>query len=106
MPPDMCNEPVPKDALAVLKQAEALARQAGGRLLVFGSIIEGGFGPQSDIDLLLLDVAAPDDWDVAVKIDTMVSLAGFRADVMPVRFVPESLKSRALANGCEPSALG
>ena len=92
--------------LAVLKRAEALARQAGGRLVVFGSVVEGGFTEQSDIDVLLLDVAAPDDWDVAVKIDTMISLAGFRADVMPARFVPESLKSRALANGREPSALG
>lgn len=46
------------DGLAFLEQhrpaLEALCRQYGvARLYAFGSVVKGGFGPDSDVDLLV-----------------------------------------------------
>src|SRR5579871_4495296 len=77
-------------AVSALRQADALARRAGGRLVVFGSLVEGGFNERSDLDVALLDLSADRDSDVAAAIDTLLSLAGFEVDVIPERFLSRS----------------
>jgi predicted nucleotidyltransferase len=93
-------------AVAAVAAAEDLARRAGGRLLVFGSLAEGGFHERSDIDVALFDVAPGIDSEVAAEIDTCISAAGFETEVVPERFLPPSLRARVLRHGREPRALG
>lgn len=95
-----------EQALAALHCADQIARSAGCRLMVFGSLVEGGFDEQSDIDVAVFGEPASSDGDPAVQIETALSLAGFSADVIPERFLPPSLRKRILDHGCEPSALG
>ncbi|MFC5354769.1 nucleotidyltransferase family protein [Azospirillum himalayense] len=93
-------------ALRALKQADAVARRAGGRLVVFGSLAEGGFHERSDLDVALIGVPAGMDSDVAADVDTLLTIAGFEADVIPDRFLSPSLRDRVMRHGCEPGALG
>jgi predicted nucleotidyltransferase len=93
-------------AVAALTQVESLAREAGGSLLVFGSLAEGGFHERSDIDVAVMGLAAPEDEAIATAVDTSLALAGFVADVVPERFLPPSLLTRVKLRGKAPSALG
>lgn len=93
-------------ALDALRRAEGHARAAGGRLIVFGSLAEGGFDERSDLDVALFGLSAGPDGDVAAEVDTLLTLAGFVADVIPERFLPDSLRERILCHGREPGALG
>ncbi|WP_448204416.1 nucleotidyltransferase family protein [Azospirillum sp. sgz302134] len=93
-------------ALTALKQADALARRAGGRLVVFGSLAEGGFHERSDVDVALLGLSPGPDSDVAAEVDTLLTTAGFEADVIPDRFLSPNLRERVLRHGREPGALG
>src|SRR6266852_1751349 len=95
-----------RDALRVLAEVERAARGAGGRVIVFGSLVEGGFHEHSDLDIAVLDMPSGPDADLAAEIDTLVRLAGFSADVVPERFLPRSLRERVLRHGREPGALG
>jgi predicted nucleotidyltransferase len=80
--------------------------RAGGRLIVFGSLVEGGLHERSDIDVALFGVPAGVDSDVAAEIDTLLTLAGFTADVIAERFLGSSLRGRIMHHGREPGALG
>lgn len=93
-------------ALDALKRADALARAAGGRLVVFGSLAEGGFDDRSDLDVVLIGLPAGPDGDVAAEVDTLLTLAGFEADVIPERFLSPSLRDRVMSHGRDPGALG
>lgn len=93
-------------ALRALMRADAFAREAGGRLVVFGSLVEGGFHERSDIDVALLGLPAGPDSDVAAEVDTVLNAAGFEADVIPDRFLSAGLRERVLRHGREPRALG
>jgi predicted nucleotidyltransferase len=95
-----------RDAVRILREAENTARAAGGRLVVFGSLVEGGFNEESDLDIAVFDMPSGLDDGLAVTIDTAVRLAGFSADVIPERVLPPSLRERILRHGKEPSALG
>ncbi len=92
-------------ALQALGQADALVRRSGGRLVVFGSLVEGGFTERSDLDVALFGVPPERDDAVATEVDTVLTLAGFGADVVPERFLPPTLRQRVLAHGREPGAL-
>jgi predicted nucleotidyltransferase len=94
------------EAVAALLSAEGIAKAAGGRLVVFGSLVEGEFNEGSDVDVALLGLPAGPDIAVAAEVDTAISLAGFTADVTPERFLPPSLRERIERNGREPGALG
>jgi predicted nucleotidyltransferase len=93
-------------ALDALRRADAVAHQAGGRLVVFGSLAEGGFDERSDLDVAVFGLPPDRDGDVAAEVDTMLTLAGFEADVIPERFLSPSLRERVLSNGCDPGTLG
>ncbi|MBF0333202.1 MAG: nucleotidyltransferase domain-containing protein [Alphaproteobacteria bacterium] len=93
-------------ALRAVRHADAKVRAAGGRLVVFGSLAEGGFDDRSDIDLAILGVAAGADERLAVEIDTDLGRAGFPCDVIPERFLTPSLRERIERHGREPSTLG
>ena len=89
-------------AVQALRQADARVRAAGGRLVVFGSLAEGGFDERSDIDVAILGVPAGPDRTLAVEVDTDLSLAGFACDVIPVAAgsacpYPFALPARSLA---------
>lgn len=94
------------EAIGALRAAERLARQAGGRLLVFGSLVEGGFHERSDLDVAILGLGPPEDSQVAAAVDTALATAGFSVDVIPERLLPPSLRERILAHGREPGTLG
>jgi predicted nucleotidyltransferase len=93
------------DVLRHLRRAEAVARAAGGQLLVFGSLVEGRFHERSDIDVALMGLPEGRDSEVAAEIDTLLALAGIEADVIPERHLGASLRKRVLVHGREPSAL-
>ena len=93
-------------ALDALTRADELVRAAGGRLVVFGSLVEGGFDERSDVDVALFGLPAGRDSDVAVDVDVILASAGFEADVIPERFLSPSLRERVVSNGLDPSALG
>ncbi len=92
-------------AIRALKGAEELARSAGGRLLVFGSLAEGGFHEDSDLDVALCGVSNDRDLDLAAEIDTRLSLSGFEVSVIPERFLQPSLYARIMKNGRRPDDL-
>ena len=92
-------------AVRVLVEAEARVREAGGRLVVFGSLAEGGFDERSDLDVALLGLEQGRDSEVAAEVDTQLSLAGFEADVIAERFLSPSLRARVIEKGREPSNL-
>ena len=92
-------------ALVALSDAEVLVASAGGRLVVFGSLAEGGFHERSDIDLAIFGLGAPQDEAMACEVDTMLTSAGFEVDVITERFMSPSRRSRVEAHGREPSTL-
>jgi predicted nucleotidyltransferase len=95
-----------RDAVDALMNAERIAQTAGARLVVFGSLVEGGFHGNSDIDVALLGSAPGPDLEAASRVETLLRLAGFSADVVPERFLSPSLRERIARVGKEPGALG
>lgn len=93
-------------AIEAVKAADALARHAGGRLVVFGSLVEGRFHERSDLDVAVCGLKAPADSRVAVEVELALADAGFTADVVPERFLSPSLAARVRTHGREPGALG
>lgn len=93
-------------AIRAILGADPLARRAGGRLVAFGSLVEGGFHERSDLDLALLGVPPGRDLDVAAEIETALAGSGFVAEVIPERFMSASLRRRIEEQGREPGALG
>jgi predicted nucleotidyltransferase len=94
------------DALAALRIAEKAVREQGGRFVVFGPLVDGGFGERSDLDVVILGVPSGRDSELAAEIDTLLTTAGFVTDVLPERFMAPSLRARVLSHGREPSSLG
>ncbi len=94
------------EAVAALREAARLAEAAGGRLVVFGSVAEGGFHERSDIDVAVCGLGPPADSELAAAVDTALAAAGFEADVLPERVMSPSLGRRVVMNGREPGALG
>lgn len=93
-------------ALQAVRRAGEKVRAAGGRLVVFGSLAEGGFDESSDIDLAILGLPPGPDERLAVELDIDLGRAGFSCDVIPERFLTPSLRERIEHHGREPSALG
>jgi predicted nucleotidyltransferase len=89
-----------------LRIAEKRVREAGGRLVVFGSLVEGGFHERSDLDLAIFGLPSGADSQAAVEIEAMLAAAGFDVDIALERFLCPSLHERVLNRGREPSALG
>jgi predicted nucleotidyltransferase len=81
-------------------------QKAGGRIVVFGSLVEGGFDTTSDLDVAVFGIPPDEDEEIAMQIDMLLREAGFEADVIPERFLPPSLKERMLSYGQEQRTLG
>ncbi|WP_404385222.1 nucleotidyltransferase family protein [Caenispirillum salinarum] len=92
-------------ALEALRDADARVHEAGGRLIVFGSLVEGRLHERSDIDVAVCGLPEGVDTDVALDVDLVLRDAGFWTDVIAERFLSPSLKERIDRNGREPSAL-
>lgn len=93
-------------AVRAVRDAETIAAAAGGRLVVFGSLAEGGFDERSDINVALMDVPADRDGDAALDVELALADACFTADVIPERFLSPSLGNRIAERGRDPGALG
>jgi predicted nucleotidyltransferase len=93
-------------AVLAVRSAEKIALEAGGKLVVFGSLAEGGFHERSDIDIALMSIPASRDADVALDVELALADAGFLAEIIPERFLSASLRNRIKERGREPSALG
>jgi predicted nucleotidyltransferase len=52
-----------------LGRAEELARKAAGRIVVLGSLVEGGFDTTSDLDVAVFGIPPGEDEEVAMQID-------------------------------------
>lgn len=94
------------EGLRALQLADDKVRGVGGRLVVFGSLVEGGFDERSDIDAALLGLFAGDDERLAVESDTDLVRAGFASDIVPGRFLTPWLRDRIERPSRETSALG
>jgi predicted nucleotidyltransferase len=94
------------DACRVMLAVEERAAQFGAHIVVFGSLAEGRFDERSDIDLAVYGLPPDHDCEVASEIESLISAAGFSADVIAERFLPESLKDRIDRHGKRPSDLG
>ena len=92
-------------ALAAVAKADAVARAAGGRLLVFGSLVTGHFHERSDIDIALFGVPADRFADLVAEIFTICEDAGIEADVIDERHLSPSLRARVMRDGRDPSDL-
>ncbi|HYC05497.1 MAG TPA: nucleotidyltransferase domain-containing protein [Azospirillaceae bacterium] len=92
-------------ALSAVAKADAVARAAGGRLLVFGSLATGRFHEKSDIDIVLFDVPADRSADLVAEIFTICEDAGIQPDVIDERHLGPSLRARVMRDGRDPSDL-
>jgi predicted nucleotidyltransferase len=92
-------------AVQAVRNAEKIALEAGGKLVVFGSLAEGGFHERSDIDIALMSIPADQDADVAVDVELALADAGFVSIITPERFLSPSLRDRIKERGREPCAL-
>src|SRR5450432_4415472 len=80
------------DACRLMVAIEERAAQLDARIVVFGSLVEGGFDERSDIDVAIFGLPPGRDQEVAIEIEILISAAGYVADVIPERFLPASLK--------------
>ncbi len=94
-----------REAVSALVAAAAISRRHGGTLVVFGSLAEGGFDENSDIDVALFGVSEDNDITVSVEIDTFLRSKGLSVDVVAERFAPPALLKRIKKHGREPGAL-
>jgi predicted nucleotidyltransferase len=92
-------------AMRALERADALVRGAGGRLVVFGSLAEGGFHRDSDVDVALLGLPIGLDAELEAAVFNLFEDEGFEADVIAERFLSDSLRERVLRSGKELRAL-
>ena len=65
-------------ARRALREADDRSRRLGGRLVVFGSLAEGGFDERSDIDIALFGLPEGADLETAAEIDTYCRWRDFR----------------------------
>jgi predicted nucleotidyltransferase len=93
-------------AIDALRRADALARSEGGKLIVFGSLVEGGFDERSDIDVALTGLAESNEIRLLLGVERILAEAGFATDVIVERHMPESLRRRVRNHGREISHLG
>ncbi len=94
-----------REAVSALVEAAAISRKHGGTLMVFGSLAEGGFDEDSDVDVALFGVSADVDINLSVEIDTFLRSKGISCDVVAERFAPPALLKRIKKHGREPGAL-
>ncbi len=92
-----------RDALVRMDER---VRVLGGRLVVFGSLAEGGFDERSDADVAVMGLPPGDDERFATEVELALGDAGVEADVHAERFLSPSLRERIERNGREPGALG
>jgi len=91
-------------AVAAARAAAALAVPAGARLLVFGSLAEGRFHRDSDLDLALDGPPAllP---ELAEAVAALVERAGLAADVVQLDQAPPRLLARIREHGRDAASL-
>lgn len=92
-------------AVQAVRSAEKIALQAGGKLVVFGSLAEGRFHECSDIDIALMSIPADRDADIAVNVELALADAGFVSIITAERFLSPSLHDRIKERGREPCDL-
>jgi predicted nucleotidyltransferase len=91
--------------MATLREVDEMVRGAGGRLVVFGSLAEGGFREDSDIDMAILGLPPERDMAVAGNVELTFVRAGLEADVITERFLTATLRERVAVSGKEFRAL-
>jgi predicted nucleotidyltransferase len=94
------------DACRLMVAIEERAAQLDARIVVFGSLVEGGFDERSDIDVAIFGLPPGRDQEVAIEIEASIAAAGFSADVIAERFLPAPLRDRIDRHGKRPSDLG
>jgi predicted nucleotidyltransferase len=92
-------------ALRALRRADDLVRAAGGRIVVFGSLAEGGFHERSDVDLALLGLPPEVDTKLEAKVFNIFEDEWFEADVVAERFLSPRLRQRLQDRGRSPATL-
>lgn len=91
-------------ALAALREAAALAATHGARLRVFGSLAEGRFRRDSDLDLAI-DGPPERLAELAVAIADLVVGHDIACDVVRLDQAPPRLAARIREHGRDPAEL-
>ena len=92
-------------AVAAARAAAVAGAEYGVRVTIFGSLAEGRFHRDSDLDLALdgpeevIEDAAAAAWEAA-------GAAGFEPDLLRLARIKPHRRARLLAHACDPSALG
>lgn len=66
------------------------------RIILFGSIINGRFGPESDIDLAVAGLARRDFFPALAEVN---QLTPFRVDLKPLEDLEAHFRERVLRSG-------
>ena len=72
------------------------ARHGAGNVRVFGSVARGEAGPDSDVDLLIDITGEPTPWFPGGLIADLEDLLGRRVDVVTVKELHDTIRSRVL----------
>ncbi len=91
-------------AIAAARAAAAAAAECGARVRVFGSLVEGRFHRDSDLDLA---VEGPSERlaEVAAEVARIAAVHGIAADVTRLDRAPPRLAARIREHGVDPAAL-
>ena len=92
-------------AVNVLHEAQTLVEAEGGQLVVFGSLVEGGFDEHSDLDVALLGLNPDRAVDLASQVGVIIGMRGFAADIIPEQFLSDSLRQRIDCHGKQARSL-
>ena len=93
-----------RQALAAVRAAAAAVAPLGVGLRVFGSLAEGRFHEDSDLDLAL-DGPEPVLAEAEARVWDAAAAEGFTVDLVRLDRVPASLLERIGAHGCAPADL-
>ena len=93
-------------AVRAVRRVARKVEAAGGRVVVFGSLVEGGFDERSDIDLALMGLPNGVDEEFSTQIFLDMEDMGFACDAIPERFLSPSLLERVRSHGRESRSLG
>jgi predicted nucleotidyltransferase len=91
-------------AVAAARAASVAAAALGARVRVFGSLVEGRFHRDSDLDLAV-EGPAERLAEVAAEVVRVAALQGVAVDVTRLDHAPPRLAARIREHGVDPAAL-
>lgn len=91
-------------AIAAARAAAAAAAECGARVRVFGSLVEGRFHRDSDLDVAV-EGPAERLAEAVAEVARIAAAHGIAADVTRLDHAPPRLAARIREHGVDPAAL-